>query len=208
MQFEAFSDRESASRCAASRLAAAIRQGLFAASEPLVAVSGGTTPQVCLERLADASLPWESVSVTVTDERCVPADHTDSNERMVRARLFTGAAANATFLPLDEITDAKKFSAVLLGMGHDGHFASLFPDAEILSKALDLDSGVSWVAIETHASVHSRKSLTLARLLKIDSLILLIFGDEKRKIVESPDQLPVQKLLQQDRVLVQVLWAP
>lgn len=210
--FQIFDDRSSASLAAAQRLAYAVRQQLEVYETALLAVSGGTTPKECFNRLSDMRLPWQRVDVTTTDERCVSPDDPERNDRMVREHLLRGLAARARLIALDQIPESP-FAAVLLGMGADGHFASLFPDAENLAEGLDLTEATQSVSIETSASPYKRKSLTLGRLLRTSSLSLLVFGEDKRQIIESCQDeksldLPISHVLLQDVVPVHVFWAP
>jgi 6-phosphogluconolactonase len=100
----------------------------------------------------------------------------------------------------------------LLGMGEDGHFASLFPDADNLQEGLDVDSPQLCIPVHTAASPHPRASLTLSALSRADEIILLIFGDAKRDVYEaaskSTNGSPVSHLLRQKRAPVHVYWAP
>lgn len=209
--FEEFGDRQRASVAVAQRLAFGLEQQLSMEGSALLAVSGGTTPVACLDELSIADLPWHQVIVTVTDERCVPPEHEDRNEQMVRQRLLRNKAAAAQFVP-PEAAPELCFAAVMLGMGTDGHFASLFPDAANLAGALDPDSLASAVPIDTAASPHGRISLTLSRLLNTHCLTLLIFGDTKRRVIEAASrevslQLPISHVLNQNHVPVHIFWA-
>ena len=104
------------------------------------------------------------------------------------------------------------FACCLLGMGADGHFASLFPDAKNLPEGLDLESSTLCLPVETQASPHSRVSLTLAPLSRSHEIVLLFFGDEKRAVFEQAkngiDLFPVSRLLLQKRAPVHTYWAP
>ena len=127
----------------------------------------------------------------------MPPDHEDSNERLLRSTLMTGAAAATQFQPLfdgnsDQQASAKQldkavhnlpfpFACALLGMGEDGHFASLFPDAERLDEGLDVDSATLVLPITTAASPYPRMTLTLAALSRSDEIVLLVFGDKNAK---------------------------
>ena len=97
-------------------------------------------------------------------------------------------------------------------MGTDGHFASLFPDAENLAEGLDLESRTLCLPVKTAASPHARISLTLAALSRSDEIVLLFFGDEKRVIYDKAKagnaRYPVTRLLRQKRAPVYVYWAP
>ena len=104
------------------------------------------------------------------------------------------------------------FACTLLGMGEDGHFASLFPDANNLQEGLETDSRTLCLPITTAASEHPRISLTLAALSRSDQVILLLFGDKKREVLraamEPGSDLPVARLIKQSRAPVVAYWAP
>ena len=227
MDIQEFDSRTAASQAAADQLAKALRRRLEAQDEASLVVSGGTTPAGCLEALAATDLDWANVHVVLSDERWVPPSDEDSNERMVRETLLVGRAAEAILLPMyaadTTVEDRAEalgteirslpfpFAAALLGMGADGHFASLFPDADDLEESLDPDSDVLCAAVRTAASPHPRLSLTLTALSRTDEILLLIFGDEKRRTLDtaiSSDELPIARLLRQKRAPVSVYWAP
>ncbi|MDX1516131.1 MAG: 6-phosphogluconolactonase [Woeseiaceae bacterium] len=228
MELERFDSREAASQAAADRLVAALERRLSAQNEASLVVSGGSTPKRCFELLSEADLDWDKVVVVLSDERWVPPDHPDSNERFVRETLLRGRAAAATLLSAwqdgvsaaERSTDAEvalrqipfPFAGALLGMGADGHFASLFPDADNLADGLDTESSTLALPVSTAASPHQRISMTLSPLSRSDEIVLLIFGDDKRQTLDAalaPEStLPVAKLLKQKRAPVQVIWAP
>lgn len=223
-----YENRQAASEAAGTHIVEALKSRLEADSEATLVVSGGTTPVAAFEFLARQALAWQSVSVLPSDERWVAPEHDDSNEKLVRDSLLTGAAATATFVPLytEGMTAAQyvpeldrklaalpsPFACSLLGMGSDGHFASLFPDADALAEGLDPDATARCLAVHTAASPHPRMSLTLSALLDSDSIVLLIFGDEKMTVLEraTADETayPVSRLLHQDKTPVDVFWAP
>ena len=206
-----YENREAASRACAAALLRGLRRRLRSHSTAALALSGGSTPVRCFNLLSAAALCWRRVRVTLTDERCVPASHTDSNQRMLRAELLRGAAAAARFVPLTESAFAElpePFAAVLLGMGSDGHIASLFPDFPGLAAALDPEGSAVLTSGGTSASPHRRVSLTLARLLRSEQIALLAFGADKRALIDEPGNLPVAQVLQQQHTPVTVFWAP
>lgn len=223
-----FDSRDAASVAAAERIARALERRLDAQGEASVVVSGGTSPAGVFAQLAGVSLAWRDVHVILSDERWVPSDHEDSNEKLVRETLLTGEAQRANLLTVyesgvtiearcsalnDEVRQAPfPFACALLGMGEDGHFASLFPDAENLEDGLDVDSSELSIAVNTAASPHPRVSLTLSALSRSDEILLLMFGDRKREVYEAAKQTangyPVFHLLRQKRAPVYVYWAP
>ena len=121
-----------------------------------LALSGGRTPRHILPVLAQREVPWQHVHVTLTDERWVAPDHPDSNEKLVRDTLLVGDASAARFVAMKSAGASpgqavsgcaerlagvpRPFDAVLLGMGEDGHIASLFPE----SPALAAGDGPAW----------------------------------------------------------------
>lgn len=206
-----FKHREDATAEAARRISAALQRTLNTQGSATLAVSGGTTPEGVFQTLSGAALPWERVQVTLTDERCVHVSHPDSNEGLLRRTLLMAQAAQAHFLPLTQERLAcapDPFAAVLVGMGTDGHFASLFPDAANLKLGLALPAPLDVMDIRTQSSPHPRITLTLTRLLRTSCLLLLAFGDAKRARLEAPQGTPIAALLQQTQTPVQILWAP
>ena len=223
-----FDSREEASAAAAERIGAALLRRLDGQGQASVVVSGGSSPAGVFRELAKAELPWSDVHVVLSDERWVPPDHEDSNEKLVRETLLAGEAQDAHLLPVfregvaidercseinEELLQAPfPFACALLGMGEDGHFASLFPDAENLKEGLDVDSRRLCIPVQTAASPHPRVSLTLSALSRADEIVLLIFGDAKRNVYEaartSTNGSPMSHLLRQKRAPVHVYWAP
>jgi 6-phosphogluconolactonase len=203
----AFPDREAAAAALADAVAAAIRSH----APTTLALAGGTSPAGVYRRLAAMRLPWQNVTVALTDEREVPPDHEDSNQRLLRESLLQGKAAAAQFADIRRRVP-RPFDAVLLGMGADGHTASLFPDAPELAAALD-PAAPDCVRVAP-ASGHARFSLSLPALLDCGRLFLLLFGADKAATFEAALQdgpeaaLPVRAVLRRRRQPMDVYWAP
>ena len=230
IEFRSFEERTVASAAAAALLADLVRTDLASGPKKQVSVvvSGGSTPGLCFELLSREDLDWSRVTVIPSDERWVPIDDPDSNERLIRTRLLQGPAINGNILSffrtgLDAVQSlpqiekdlavlTQPFSASLLGMGEDGHFASLFPDFTGLQKALDPDCKSACTMVQTAASPHLRISLTLSALLNSAYTVLLIFGETKRAVFESASlgssTYPIEALLNLSRNPVMVVWAP
>jgi len=221
-----FETRLEASTAAAERMRELLANRLANRTAASIVVSGGTSPKECMAALSKTPLDWPRVQVALSDERWVPPDHEDSNEKLVRETLLVNQAASATLLPVydgdvspEERCDALQeplpvlpFACSLIGVGTDGHFASLFPDAEQLALGLDVDSGRLYIPVSTAASPHRRVSMTLAGISRSDEIALLFFGDEKRDVYErakaSPNGEPLSRLLRQKRAPVRLFWAP
>ena len=225
---EFFTSRSLASQACARHVAAAIKQQLDASPEAALIVGGGSTPAECFGILANSDLEWHRVTILPSDERCVHAAHDASNEGMIRRLLVTGRAATAKLVPMynEELSPdnqcrrlaerldliSRPFAISLLGMGADGHFASLFPDTEKLDEGLNPDSNRDCMFVRTTGSSHPRISLTMPVLLDSSEVLLLFFGDAKREVYElakqSASPFPLSKLLQQERTPVRAIWAP
>ena len=208
MNLTEFTSRTAASRAAVSYLTDALVIQLQTHSHAMLMTCGGSSPIECLTNLSHADLPWDQITVTLTDERLVPVSDDQSNEKMVRNSLLKGGAAQATFVPLSpknlaNIEQSKPVS--LVGMGEDGHFMSIFPDNPQLATLLDPKAPAGCFDISTSASPLPRRTANLSLLLCSSSLLMLAFGDQKRRLLESPQGLPVAQLLASD---VEVYWAP
>ncbi len=221
-----FETRQEASAAAASRIIELLSKRLDNNDQASIVVSGGTSPVECFAALAAADLEWQRVQVALSDERWVPPEHDDSNEKLVRESLLVGAAAAATLLPVyaegvspqercDELQDplpVLPFACSLIGIGVDGHFASLFPDAENLEQGMDVEAGRLYMPVVTAASPHVRISMTLAAISRSDEIVLLFFGDDKLAVYKEAQAMsngyPLSRLLRQKRAPVRLFWAP
>jgi len=230
VEFREFETRAAASKAAAELLAGLVRKTLDSApgAEATLVVSGGTTPGQCFDHLSHEALDWSRVTGVPSDERWVAATDPASNEGLIREKLLKDRAGAGKVLPFfrpglsapeapavigkDLALLNPVFSAVLLGMGEDGHFASLFPDFEGLHKTLDPGAEAVCTLVKTAGSPYLRISLTLAALLDSAHIVLLIFGDAKRRVFETATRggsvFPVEALLRETRVPLTVIWAP
>lgn len=198
-------------------------------------VSGSSTPAPLYEALSKTDLNWKKIKIALVDERWVDADHTASNEALVRRSLLINNAKISEFTAMksDAATAAagqaecedryarlpQPFSLAILGMGIDGHTASLFPQAEGIKAAMDLNNSSLTAAINApHSEVTGpnteRMTLTLSALMKTERLIILLTGEDKLAVFSaaqkpgSSDEMPIRALLHQEQVPVELYWAP
>ncbi|MGZ3272647.1 MAG: 6-phosphogluconolactonase [Caulobacteraceae bacterium] len=228
MIIEAFDDAHSLAETAAGAVVSALETGVRLNGTASLAATGGRSPGPVYDLMALAPLDWARVRVTLTDERWVDPSSPDSNARLVRERLLTHRAAAAAFHPLrngesDPETAARHASAlfhswppldaVMLGMGEDGHVASLFPGSPALDQGLDpaAPACIAVPAGEGRPPPQPRLSLTIRGLTTAGLVVILTSGEAKRAVLEramdggDPHELPVRAVLQSARA-VRILW--
>ena len=194
-----------------------------------IALAGGTSPGPLYQDMSHLPLNWEKVIVTLTDERWVSPEDPSSNEYLIRDRLLHRRAEAATFIPFKtnhataaagaatterRLKPAWPLDICILGMGTDGHIASLIPGAKGYDDAAD-PTGTKMIAglyAANAAGSPDRMSLTLHALLKARRIALLIMGDEKKRVFEEARNQqgasPIRHLLAHKRPPVHTFWAP
>jgi 6-phosphogluconolactonase len=227
-----FDDAAGLTGALADHIVARLSDGVRRHDAASFVASGGTTPGVLFDALATREAPWHRIVITTTDERWVSPDDDRSNEKLVRTHLIKNRAASAKLVPLmtrhaspaeaeaevDRAVAAmpRPFDVTLLGMGTDGHIASLFPGAKELGAALDSHSPalVRAMTPPDFAKTGARMSLTLRAILASRLIVVLIRGEEKmntyRLAMAGTDalEMPVRAVLHQTAVPVEVYWSP
>ncbi len=212
----AHNDAEQLAQSMAVRVADALREAIAGRGQATLVVSGGRSPVPFFEALAQQDLPWAQVRVSLADERWVPVNHAASNEALVRRHLLRGAAAEARFLSLyqvagnleqaAELADAAvaelaPIDVLVLGMGDDGHTASLFPNSPNLSQALQPGCARRVLPMLAPSEPAQRLSLTLPVLASARLPLLAIQGQAKLNILNAALQpgeiteLPIRAFL-------------
>jgi len=214
----------------ADLLAEALITGLAENGRAALAGAGGSTPSPIYQRLGQAPLDWSNVTVTLVDERYVPESSPESNAALLKRTLLTGPAAAAAFIPLyrNAVTvdraaylaarelqaAAPRLDAVLLGMGEDGHIASMFPENPALKQLLALNNPPFVFHAPRSRSVlaprQDRLSLNLPWFRDARRVVLAITGKTKREVFEreaagDPGVSPIAALVASGAPL-DVLW--
>ncbi|MCT2398056.1 6-phosphogluconolactonase [Novosphingobium mangrovi (ex Huang et al. 2023)] len=183
----------------AAWLADRLRAALATAPEIAVTVPGGSTPFPIFDLLAKADLPWNRISVWPGDDRIVDEDHPASNVGKIRARL---EPAGAHIVPLAEDAQPPHFAIAWLGMGGDGHIASLFPNTDPRTDDPHPVRRLTPDPLPPEAPF-DRLSLTIPALTDSDEIVFVIRGADKRAVfdaaVKGEHDLPVARLLKAAR---------
>ncbi|HMT02732.1 MAG TPA: 6-phosphogluconolactonase [Burkholderiales bacterium] len=172
-----------------------IMQTLKTKSQIVIAVSGGKSPIPLFTKLSNLELPWEKITITLVDERVVAPEDLDSNENLVRTYLLQSNAQKAKFIGIiSDINDAKKcldninnniktIDLAILGMGEDGHTASIFPNMPELDEALHTKN--KYLITNPISAKYQRITLSLNGLVNISRLFLSITNEIKLNVFKE-----------------------
>lgn len=212
----------------AKNISVLLEAGIQQNGRASLVVSGGRTPMAMFAALSNTDLDWEKVDVTLADERWVDNNDAASNEKLVCENLLVNRAAKANFVGLktadeDAVDGVKEctsrinamqtpFDVLILGMGEDGHTASLFPCSEQLQAGLDMASGAQCIAVQPTTAPNQRMSLTLPALLSSKKIYLHLTGEAKKRVLQDAldgndeSSMPIRAVL--NRADVELVWAP
>ncbi|MDT8438841.1 MAG: 6-phosphogluconolactonase [Wenzhouxiangellaceae bacterium] len=214
----------------ATRLAAVTRAAISEAGRARLALAGGSTPMPIYRALAAMALDWPKIELLPGDERWVAHEHKACNLAAIQREFGDVPAIFHALVPprpgpepnlktahasLASIGDG--FDACLLGMGGDGHFASLFPGTANLAQGLDSDNPESVIVVHPDPlpteAPFARISLTLAAIARCPMLLLAIRGEAKRRVLEQAatghtPKLPITALLTAVSDRLEIHWSP
>jgi 6-phosphogluconolactonase len=225
-----FKDGAALAEGLADRVSAALADAIAARGRATIAVSGGSTPKAFFKALSTRDIDWAKVTVTLIDERFVPADNPRSNHLLVAENLLQGKAKAANFLPLyrdagsaeeaaaivtaDTATLGNPFDVAILGMGTDGHTASFFPGGSKLAEAISPDTPRGVITMEAEGAGETRLTFTFASLQDARLLVLHIEGQGKKDVLAAAESdgpetdMPIRAVLRRAATPVDIYWAP
>lgn len=227
-QLNDFNQRSELDIALANTVADILEKAVALKGNASIAVSGGSTPKGFFNALSQMDLPWSDITVTLADERWVDIDSDASNTRLVHENLLQNKAINAKFFHLkqgEELTPetladlnlAAKTSllpldVLILGMGEDGHTASLFPCSEQIDQCL-AETTEPLLKVVPQTAPHDRISFSFNYLKESKNTFLHISGENKKAVLNDAlaqtdiKQMPIRAFLLDPEINTNVYWA-
>lgn len=224
-----FETREQLDLALADKVSEILKQAISLKGKASIAVSGGSTPKGFFKVLSNKDIDWKKVTVTLADERWVDINSDDSNTRLVHENLLQNNASAAKFFHLKQgellcdetLVDLNvaannallPLDVLILGMGEDGHTASLFPCSIQIKEALDNHNESALMAVQPTTAPHQRITFSFAALSKSHNTFLHLCGDNKKQVLDKAlngtdvFDMPIRKFLHADNIDTQVYWA-
>ena len=228
-QLTNFNSRAQLDQALAERVSKLLQKGVSENGRASLAVSGGSTPKGFFTALSNMAIEWQKITITLVDERWVDINSEASNTRLVHTKLLVNKASLATFFPLKKAGElsedilftlqlaAKKtllpLDVVILGMGEDGHTASLFPCSNQITVGLEATNDKVFLKIEPKSAPYQRISFSFRALQTSKNVFLHVCGDKKKQVLAhafthvNHIEMPISAFLQDNSINTQIYWA-
>ncbi|WP_448211655.1 6-phosphogluconolactonase [Colwellia sp. MEBiC06753] len=227
-QLNEFNSREALDNELADQVADILSAAVKFKGKASIAVSGGSTPKGFFKVLSNKDLPWKQITVTLADERWVDINDDASNTKLVHENLLQNNAVEANFFHIkqgDKLTSevladlnlaagstVLPFDVLILGMGEDGHTASLFPCSNEIHSALSRDAA-PLLKVVPQTAPHDRITFSYAYLAQSKNTFLHICGDSKKTVLnqalagDNVAEMPIRAFLQHPSLNTNIYWA-
>ena len=197
----------------ATSIASTLEESVLKKGYATLVVSGGNSPVEIFAHLNQMLISWSKITVILGDDRMLDSANSDSNDKLIRENLIINKAGAAKYLSLIDplVTPSKlnfPFDVSLLGMGLDGHFASLFPELLANMSLFEVDAPHEIYLSENALGDPSYKRITMNLSMLLDSVrcILLVSSKSKREVLDQAigdSRLPIYHLINQNKVKIE-----
>jgi 6-phosphogluconolactonase len=224
-----FNSRELLDEALAENVSQILQSAIALKGSASIAVSGGSTPKGFFNVLSNKAIDWKKVTITLADERWVDINSDASNTRLVHENLLQNKASAAKFFHLKQgeklceetLADLNlaadnallPLDVLILGMGEDGHTASLFPCSDQINLGLDITNKNSLMKVEPKTAPHQRITFSFAALKQSKNTFLHVCGTSKKQVLDKAlstsdiFEMPIRAFLQGEGIDTQVYWA-
>jgi len=224
-----FNSREELDQALAEQVSQILQLAIVSKGKASIAVSGGSTPKGFFDVLSNKEINWQKVTITLADERWVDINSDASNTRLVQEHLLQNNATVAKFFYLKQgenlchetLVDLNlaanrlllPLDVLILGMGEDGHTASLFPCSEQIKSGLETRNKRSLIKVDPKTAPHQRITFSFAALKQSKNIFLHLCGSNKKQVFDQAlkgydiFEMPIRAFLQNKDIDTQVFWA-